>query len=105
MLLLLREDRRAVADDVELAPGGLARRRVEALASQLGRETRGPSVVTASDGAVENLDGHRGRVADGRRPAQTEGAPRTTGRSVSVARVSTYSRIVARLRAVGRARS
>src|ERR1051326_6903801 len=105
MLLLLREDRRAVADELETAPSALAPRRRVAHAPQRGRETRGPSVVTASDGAVENLDGHRGRVADGRRPAQTEGAPRTTGRSVSVARVSTYSRIVARLRAVGRARS
>jgi hypothetical protein len=31
---------------------------------QLGRETRGPIVVPASDGAIEDLDLHRESVAD-----------------------------------------
>jgi hypothetical protein len=56
--LLLREDRLAVRDDVVLALGALARGRVESALGQLGRETRSPSVVPASDGAVEDLDGH-----------------------------------------------
>jgi hypothetical protein len=33
---------------------------------QLGRETRGPFVVPASDGAIVDLDGHAGSVAGGR---------------------------------------
>ena len=41
----------------------LARRaRRYPLLLQLGRETRGPSVVPASDGAIEDLDGHAGSV-------------------------------------------
>ena len=56
--LLLREDRLAVHDDVVLALGALVRRRVESVLGQLGRETRGPSVVSASDGAIVDLDGH-----------------------------------------------
>jgi len=56
-LAVLREDGRAVDDDVELPRlarldrGGVLRPVVD-----LGRETRGPSVVAASDGAV--LDQH-----------------------------------------------
>ena len=38
-------------------PGGDPR--VEPLLGQLGRETRGPAVVAASDGAIEDLDTHR----------------------------------------------
>jgi hypothetical protein len=57
---LLREDRLAVDDDVVLALGTLAGGRVVAVFLQLGRETRGPCVVPASDGAVEDLDGHAG---------------------------------------------
>jgi hypothetical protein len=62
---LLGEDELAVGDDVVLALGSLDRGGVEAVVSQLGRETRGPFVVPASDGAVEDLDGHGGSVAAG----------------------------------------
>jgi Tol biopolymer transport system component len=55
---LLREHDLAVAYDVELALRTLSDARVEALAVQLGRETRGPFVVAASDGAIEDLDAH-----------------------------------------------
>src|SRR4051812_36779128 len=55
--LLLRENRPAVDDDVELPRlAGLDRRRVLRLLVDLGRETRSPPVVAASDGAV--LDQH-----------------------------------------------
>jgi RNA polymerase sigma factor (sigma-70 family) len=70
VLPLLREDERAVAHDVELALRALADRRVEALGIQLGRETRGPPVVAASDRAVEDLDAHGASVADGSAAAQ-----------------------------------
>src|SRR5713226_5119256 len=56
-LALLREDQRVAVQHVELAlrpfdgGGGAARRR-----GDLGRETRGPFVVPASDGAVEDAD-------------------------------------------------
>ena len=58
-LLPLREHDLAVGEDVELPastsgdPGGDAEFPIE-----LGRETRGPCVVAASGGAVEDLDGH-----------------------------------------------
>jgi hypothetical protein len=55
---LLREDELAVDENVELRLGALADRGVEPVAVQLGRETRGPFVVTASDRAVQDLDGH-----------------------------------------------
>ena len=55
---LLGEDDLAVADDVELGLLAPYRRRVDSGISELGRETRGPSVVSVSDGAVEDLDGH-----------------------------------------------
>src|SRR6478735_6553521 len=65
--LLLREDRLAVGDDVVLALRALTCGRVVALLRQLGRETRGPFVVAASDGAVEDLDRHRtDRIRGGR---------------------------------------
>ena len=56
MFPLLREDERAVCDDVVLTllPGddfGFVPGFV-----QLGRETRGPFVIPASDGAVKDLD-------------------------------------------------
>ena len=58
-LFLLREDELPVADDVELA---LRPRHDLGLVSctpvQRGRETRGPAVITVSDGAVEDLDLH-----------------------------------------------
>jgi hypothetical protein len=56
--LLLREDELPVGDDVELALLAFDRARVEAVLVELGRETRGPFVVAASDGAVEDLDLH-----------------------------------------------
>jgi len=64
--LLLREDGAAVGDDVELAL--LARDdlgRVPA-SVELGRETRGPLVVAASDGAEE--DAHVRHARDSSRP-------------------------------------
>jgi hypothetical protein len=56
-LALLREDQRVAVQHVELTlrtfdgGGGAAR-----LRGDLGRETRGPFVVPASDGAVEDAD-------------------------------------------------
>src|SRR4030095_15669534 len=57
-LTLLREHQLAVGEDVVLGLRALPGRRVDPVLLQLGRETRGPSVVAASDGAVEDLDGH-----------------------------------------------
>jgi hypothetical protein len=57
--LLLGEDEPVVGDDVVLALGACDRFRVESLAGQLGRETRGPFVITVSDGAEEDFDAHR----------------------------------------------
>ena len=37
---------------------------------ELGRETRGPAVVAASDGAIQDLDAHRGSLADAQDAAQ-----------------------------------
>lgn len=56
--LLLREDELAVGEDVVLALLALDDRGVEPILAQVGRETRGPDVVAASGGAVEDLDGH-----------------------------------------------
>ena len=58
MCFALREDEPPVADDVELARLAFADRRVVALLRQLGRETRGPSVVPVSDRAIQDLDAH-----------------------------------------------
>jgi hypothetical protein len=55
---LLREDELAVGVDVELGLRSLADRRVDPAVLQLGCETRGPFVITASDGAVQDLDSH-----------------------------------------------
>jgi len=55
---LLREEELAVGNHVVLALRALACGRVESLLPELGRETRGPFVVAASDRAVEDLDGH-----------------------------------------------
>ena len=57
-LVLLREDELPVGDDVVLALRPLERDGVVTCVRQHGRETRGPSVVAASDGAVEDLDAH-----------------------------------------------
>jgi hypothetical protein len=56
--LLLREDELPVGDHVELVLLTRSGGRVEPVRVQLGRETRGPLVVAASDGAVEDLDDH-----------------------------------------------
>ena len=61
-LALLREDERPVGDDVVLALRALERDGVVTCLRQHGRETRGPAVVAASDGAVEDLDGHARRL-------------------------------------------
>jgi hypothetical protein len=58
MLTLLREEKLTVRKDVELRLRALVDRGVESPLLQLGRETRGPAVVPASDGAVEDLDAH-----------------------------------------------
>src|SRR3712207_2046829 len=57
-LALLREHELAVREHVELAVAALVGRRLETLPAERGRETRGPAVVAASDGAVVDLDGH-----------------------------------------------
>jgi hypothetical protein len=57
-LALLGEDEAPVRDDVVLASLALEGERVVACVVERGRETRGPNVVAASDGAVEDLDPH-----------------------------------------------
>jgi hypothetical protein len=59
---LLREDDVAVGDDIELGLGAFEGGRFEAAPLKLGRETRGPFVVPASDRAVEDFDGHAERI-------------------------------------------
>jgi hypothetical protein len=59
VLALLREQERPVREHVELAVAALADLGlVLGLRVDLGRETRGPAVVAASDRAVVNLDAH-----------------------------------------------
>jgi hypothetical protein len=56
---LLRENELLVGDHIELALRALDDRRVVlGVLCYLGRETRGPAVVTVSDGAVVDLDAH-----------------------------------------------
>jgi hypothetical protein len=55
---LLREDEVAVGENVELTLRALDDTGVDPAVLQRGRETRGPTVVTPSDGAVEDLDAH-----------------------------------------------
>ena len=69
-LVLLGEDERAVGENVELALRAFHGSRVVALPRQHGRETRGPAVVAASDGAVEDLDAHDRTLPDRRRAAR-----------------------------------
>jgi hypothetical protein len=58
-LPLLREEQPAAGEHVELALLALDDRRLEPRpVRDLGRETRGPPVVTVSDGAVVDLDLH-----------------------------------------------
>jgi hypothetical protein len=56
---VLGEDERAVAHDVELTVLAGADPGLETFSVELGRETRGPAVVAASDRAIEDLDAHR----------------------------------------------
>jgi len=63
---LLREDERPVVENVELALRAFAGVRVESVSVELGRETRGPCVVAASDGAIEDLDAHTLEPTGGR---------------------------------------
>jgi hypothetical protein len=58
------EDELAVADDVELPRDPRCDRGGESVLLQLGRETRGPLVVPASNGAIEDFDAHGESVAD-----------------------------------------
>jgi hypothetical protein len=61
VLLLLREEQLPVRDDIELPRfAGLDLGLVVGLVVQLGRETRSPSVVAASDRAVEDADVRHG---------------------------------------------
>jgi hypothetical protein len=57
---VLREEEPPVGDDVELARLARPDLGVVGVAGELGRETRGPSVVPASGGAVEDLDARHG---------------------------------------------
>ena len=72
--VLLREEELAVGDDVELGarPGSRLRGDAE-LRGDLGRETRGPLVVAASGGAVDDLDAHGGIVSAARVAAVPNG--------------------------------
>jgi hypothetical protein len=79
VLLVLGEDELSVADDVELPGPARANRRVEAVCVQLGCETRGPFVVAASDGAVQDLDGHIVSVPPARDGGASGGRPRLAG--------------------------
>jgi hypothetical protein len=78
---LLREHEVAVNDDVELALRALDDARVDAAGLERGRETRGPAVVAASDGAVVDLDAHgqslagRSRLTSRRRPCVSATRP------------------------------
>ncbi len=63
LLHLFREDELAVGENVELRLGAFQGRSVEPVVVQLGRETRGPFVVPASDRAVVDLDGHEASLA------------------------------------------
>jgi len=58
MVRVLREDELAVPDDVELARRPRSDGGIESLVVELGCETRGPAVVPASDGAIQDLDAH-----------------------------------------------
>ena len=59
-LPLLREDHRIVRDDVVLALLALFGLGAVAVPAQVGGETRRPSVVAASDGAVEDANVRHG---------------------------------------------
>jgi hypothetical protein len=54
---LLREDDSVAGDDVELALRPLDDLGRVPASVELGRETRGPAVIAASDGAVEDANG------------------------------------------------
>jgi hypothetical protein len=79
--LVLGEDERAVVDDVELPGTALPDRRLEPVLLQLGRETRGPSVVAASDRAIQDLDAHERSVFARAAGAWARRSSRKTGLS------------------------
>jgi hypothetical protein len=61
---LLGEDEPPVGEHVELALRALDGTRLDSRPlADLGRETRSPAVVAASDGAVVDLDGHRAKAS------------------------------------------
>src|SRR5581483_4663909 len=61
-LPLLREDERPVGEHVELPRFALLHLGVVSRLRELGHETRGPFVVAASDGAVEDANGRHDRT-------------------------------------------
>jgi hypothetical protein len=75
--LLLREHELPVDEHVELPlVTGDDRRLRSRIRRDLGRETRGPSVITVSDGAVVDLDAHaatlsRARLGSAEAPTYT----------------------------------
>jgi hypothetical protein len=70
--LLLREHELTVHEHVELALAALLDLGVMlGLGAQLGRETRGPLVVSVSDGAVEDADPRHEEDPTGVRPVRT----------------------------------
>src|SRR5690348_10975222 len=101
MLLLLGEDERPVAEDVELARAPRCGRGVESVSVELGRETRGPAVVAASDGAIEDFDGHAGRLAG--LLLRAIGVRRRRAHTATVAGERVYANQVVRRKPVGSA--
>jgi len=78
VLLLLREEERVAVEHVELALRALERLgEAPGLRGDLGRETRGPFVVPASDGAVEDADlVHIASLAAASAPTRRPGSTR-----------------------------
>jgi len=68
-LALLGEEKLPVGEHVELALRALDGTRLDSRPlGDLGRETRGPAVVAASDGAVVDLDAHRAKASGATSP-------------------------------------
>src|SRR6266851_9599101 len=96
-LALLREDQRVSVEHVELAlrpfDGGRGTAR---LRGDLGRETRGPFVVPASDGAVEDADlAHGASLAAASVLTRRPGSPRVSGADAEDAALD-HARVVVR---------
>jgi hypothetical protein len=70
---VLRVDELTVADDVELPPSARRRGRLHSSVVQHGRDTRGPRLVAASGGAVEDLDSQAVSVPAAREPKCSSG--------------------------------